>query len=626
MMRHAIATVSLSGSLDEKLRAIAAAGFGEVEIFENDFLSFKGNAGAVKAMADDLGLRIVCYQPFRDFEGLPEPERARALARAERKFDLMQEMGTDLMLVCSSVHPSSLGGIDRAAGDFHELGERAARRGLRVGYEALAWGRHVNDYRDAWEIVRRADHPNIGLVLDSFHLFARGLPVDPIRAIPGDKIFLVQLADAPSLHLDALSWSRHFRCFPGQGDLPILAFSEAVAATDYDGPQSLEIFNDQFRAAAPGQMAVDGRRSLIWLEDRLARGPHGARADLAKLPEPAACRGVEFIEFALDDAEAAPFRQLLGALGFRLAGRHVSKSVEHWQQGSINIVVNTERRGFAHSHHIAHGAGVCAIALSVADAPTAMARAERLKVHPFAQAVAPGELDIPSIRGVGGSLIYFIEPQGELSQLWSRDFKPVGDGPGAGTLSRIDHIAQNMAYNEMQSWHLFYRSLFDLDHTPQVDIVDPSGLIQSEALISRDGSLKIALNGSLAPRTQSSKLLSDYFGAGVQHLAFATDDLLGAVETMRGNGLDFLAIPDNYYDDLRAKYDLDAAFLDRLRGNGVLYDRDATGSFMQIYTNRFADRFFFEIVQRNSYSGFGAANAPVRLAAQAYAAAPSAVD
>src|SRR5439155_3438758 len=121
-------------------------------------------------------------QPFRDFEGLPEPQRARVFDRAERKFDLMQELDTKLMLVCSNVSPTALGGIDRAAQDFRELGERAARRGLRVGYEALAWGRHINDHRDAWEIVRRADHPNIGLILDSFHTLARRIDVDTIRA------------------------------------------------------------------------------------------------------------------------------------------------------------------------------------------------------------------------------------------------------------------------------------------------------------------------------------------------------------------------------------------------------------------------------------------------------------
>ena len=216
MTARSIATVSLSGSLDEKLRAIAAAEFDAVEIFENDLLSFNGSPRDVGQLCRDLGLAICAFQPFRDFEGMPEPQRARNFTRAERKFDLMQELQTDLLLICSNISPASLGGIDRAAGDFRALGELAAPRGLRIGFEALAWGRHVNDYRDAWEIVRRADHKSIGVILDSFHALAPAFPVNAIESIPADKIFLVQLADAPKLGLDVLSWSRHFRCFPGQ--------------------------------------------------------------------------------------------------------------------------------------------------------------------------------------------------------------------------------------------------------------------------------------------------------------------------------------------------------------------------------------------------------------------------
>src|SRR3954466_14754300 len=164
-MQTSIATVSLAGGLAEKLEATAAAGFTGVEIFESDLLSFNGTPKDGARMVADRGLKIGTFQPFRDFEGMPEPQRSRTFDRAERKFDLIGELGTDLMLVCSNVSPLALGGIDRAAADFRELGERAAARGLRVGYEALAWGRHIHDHRDAWEIVRRADHPNIGLIL-----------------------------------------------------------------------------------------------------------------------------------------------------------------------------------------------------------------------------------------------------------------------------------------------------------------------------------------------------------------------------------------------------------------------------------------------------------------------------
>jgi len=229
-VKTSIATVSISGNFNEKLEAIAAAGFDGIEIFEQDFIADAGSPRDVGRRIRDMGLEIPLFQPFRDFEGLPKALRAKAFDRAERKFDLMGELGTDLVLFCSSVHPEALGGIDRAAEDFHALGERAAARGIRVGYEALAWGRHVNDHRDAWEIVRRADHANIGLILDSFHTLGRKIDPNSIRSIPGDKIFFVQLADAPMIEMDLLYWSRHFRNMPGEGDLAVSEFMRAVIA------------------------------------------------------------------------------------------------------------------------------------------------------------------------------------------------------------------------------------------------------------------------------------------------------------------------------------------------------------------------------------------------------------
>ncbi|KJF70049.1 sugar phosphate isomerase/epimerase family protein, partial [Agrobacterium arsenijevicii] len=303
-MKTSIATVSISGNLPEKLDAIARAGFDGVEIFENDFLSFDGSPADVGRIVRDHGLEITMFQPFRDFEGMPEPHRGRTFDRAERKFDAMQELGTDLLLVCSNISPVALGGIDRAAEDFRELGDRAARRGLKVGYEALAWGRHVNDHRDAWEIVRQADHPNIGLILDSFHTLSRKIEIDSIRAIPKDKIFIVQLADAPLIDMDLLYWSRHFRNMPGEGDLPVVDFMAAVAATGYNDYVSLEIFNDQFRGGSPKAIAVDGHRSLLNLGDRVRRRQDGASLEVKTMPDRAVVKGIAFVEFSADEDEA----------------------------------------------------------------------------------------------------------------------------------------------------------------------------------------------------------------------------------------------------------------------------------------------------------------------------------
>ena len=162
-MKTSIATVSLSGSLSEKLEAIAAAKFDAVEIFENDLITFNGTPADVREAVRGLGLGIVTLQPFRDFEGCARiPARPSVCAcRAQVRCDAGAWLRPvdDLLATCRR---DSLGGIDRAAADLHELGERAAKRGLRVAFEALAWGEHINDYRDAWEAVRRADHPAVG--------------------------------------------------------------------------------------------------------------------------------------------------------------------------------------------------------------------------------------------------------------------------------------------------------------------------------------------------------------------------------------------------------------------------------------------------------------------------------
>jgi 4-hydroxyphenylpyruvate dioxygenase len=625
-MQTSIATVSLSGGLAEKLEAIAAAGFKGVEIFEADLLSFNGTPRDVACMVEDLGLKILTFQPFRDFEGMPEPQRSRTFARAERKFDLMGELGCGQLFVCSNVSPDSLGGLDRATGDFRELGERAAKRGIRVGYEALAWGRHVNDYRDAWEIVRRADHPAIGVVLDSFHIFSRKTDLKPMRSIPRDKIFLVQLADAPWLDMDVMQWSRHFRCFPGQGDFPLAEFMEAVSATAYDGPLSLEVFNDEFRAGSPRGVAIDGHRSLIYLMDQMRGQADRLPIGLPQLPPRSKCLGVEFIEFAVNEESAGDLANLFTGLGFRKVGQHKSKGVTRWSQGGINLVLNSDPEGFAHAYQITHGPSVCAMCLKVDDAAATLDRAEKLRDVPFRQPVGPGELEVPAVRGLGGSLVYFVDPKSELRRIWDVDFDPVSpERNGDAGLTEVDHISQSMYYEEMLSWLLFYTSLLDVTKTPQQDVADPGGIVKSQAVQTSDGALRLVLNGSQSQQTLSSRFLSEFFGSGVQHIAFQTGDLVATVKSLVAQGVKMLPIPENYYDDLEARIDIPPERLDMLRVNNILYDRDGGGEFLQAYTQNFEDRFFFEIVERRGYKGLGAINAPIRLAAQARLARPAAM-
>lgn len=624
-MKTSIATVSISGDFREKLAAIAGAGFDGVEIFEADFLAFDGTPAEVGRMVRDHGLEITLFQPFRDFEGMPEPQRARAFDRAERKFDVMGELGAELMLVCSNVSPLSLGGVDRAAADFAELGERALRRGIRVGYEALAWGRHINDHRDAWEIVRRAGHPSVGLILDSFHTLARKTDVGTIRAIPGDRIFIVQLADAPLIDMDVLYWSRHFRNMPGEGDLPVVDFMRAVAATGYQGPLSLEIFNDQFRGGSPKSIAVDGRRSLVALMDRVRRVEPGVGIAVPDMPDRIAVEGVEFVEFAANEAEAEELGALLSTIGFSVAAVHRNRDVAVWRQGAaggVNIVVNTSREGFAHSSYLVHGANAYAMGLRVADATATVARARALGAEPFAEQRGEGELAVPAIRGVGGGVIYFIDDA--LASVWDVEFEPVGRPAGreAGPVG-VDHVAQTMNYEEMLTWLLFYTSIFDTAKSPMVDVVDPAGLVRSQVVESPDGRLRLTLNGAENRKTLAGHFVAESFGSSVQHIAFAVGDIFETSARLTGLGFRPLEISPNYYDDLEARFDLAPGLVDGLRKANILYDRDERGEFFQMYSRNFGEGFFFEIVERRGgYAGYGGPNAPFRIAAQKRAMPP----
>ncbi|ERI51079.1 4-hydroxyphenylpyruvate dioxygenase, partial [Pseudomonas sp. EGD-AK9] len=625
-MQRSIATVSLSGTLPEKLEAIAAAGFDGVEIFENDLLYYDGSPSEIRKRCADLGLAITLFQPFRDFEGCRRDRLARNLDRAERKFDLMQELGTDLVLVCSNVAADALGDEDILVDDLRLLAERAGARGLRIGYEALAWGRHVNTYQQVWKLVRQADHPALGVILDSFHTLS--LKGDPaaIAEIPGDKIFFVQMADAPLLAMDVLEWSRHFRCFPGQGEFDLAGFLAPILRTGYRGPLSLEIFNDGFRAAPPRQNAADGLRSLLYLEEKTAKrlDKEGVAIEPGVLfTPPAASRydGVEFLEFAVDEAVGARLAGWLERLGFARAGQHRSKEVSLLRQGDINIVLNAEPYSFAHNFFEAHGPSLCATALRVKHEAAALQRACDYRGQPYRGLVGPNEREIPAVRAPDGSLIYLVEQAGAGQTIYDTDFKLDPNAVAGGGLQRIDHMALALPAESLDSWVLFYKSLLDFEADDEVVLPDPYGLVKSRALRSRCSSVRLPLNISENRNTAIAHALSSYRGSGVHHIAFSCEDIFAEVARAKEAGVPLLEIPLNYYDDLAARFDFDDEFLSELAYYNVLYDRDAQGGeLFHVYTEPFEERFFFEVIQRkNGYVGYGAANVAVRLAAMAKA-------
>jgi 4-hydroxyphenylpyruvate dioxygenase len=250
------------------------------------------------------------------------------------------------------------------------------------------------------------------------------------------------------------------------------------------------------------------------------------------------------------------------------------------------------------------------------DVPGALARADALAVPRFEQAIGPDEWPIPSVRGVGGSLLYFVDADSR-EEMWAHEFPTSLEPPAPVHLTAIDHVAQTMQFEEFLSWQLFYVSLLDMGKTPQLEIADPMGLVQSQAVESADGSVRFTLNGSLASQSLSSRFIQNYFGAGVQHIALACSDIFASVDAAIAGGIERLQIPRNYYDDLEARWGLDPDLIEAMAARDILYDRDGEAEYFQFYTRAFARRVFFELVERREYSGYGAVNAPIRLAAQA---------
>jgi 4-hydroxyphenylpyruvate dioxygenase len=623
MLRWSIATVSMGGTLEVKLAAAARAGFRAVEIFENDLTFFSGRPADVRKRAADLGVEIIALQPMRDFEGMPGRLRERNFERAQRKFDLMEELGTRTLCICSSVAEEASGDYGVLAADLAELADLAAQRGFSIGYEALAWGRHVRDWMQAWEIVRTADRPNLGIVLDSYHICVRKNPLAPLAKIPADRIALIQLADAPDILMDPMSLSRHHRCFPGQGDYPMVEFLDHALKSGYSGPLSLEIFNDQFRGAPSAQIAVDGMRALRVTGEALDKTRRASdRQPLIigePLPPAANVHGVEFIEFVTGPAESGQLVAVLEGLGFKRVGRHRSKDVDLFRQNGVNIVVNREQDGFAHSFYLVHGTSVCALALRFDNPKAALERANSLGSPTYFGRVGPGETLIPAVAGVENSLLYFMgetPKDGSTPSNWDRDFIFEDEREPQGPLTALDHLSNVVRRSEFLTWITFYKSILNLRDEPQVELADPHGAFYSRVIGSEDKSLRIPMNIGDGGSTAVSRFIDRFGGSGVQQLAFATNDLFAFVEQARAAGIQFLPIPENYYEDLEARYDLPEEKLAKMRELGILYDKSKEGEFFHIYTRMFEERFFFEVLERHDYDLFGAANTPVRLAAQ----------
>lgn len=272
-------TISLAGTLPGKLAAVRDAGFSQIMLSARDVVGHpEGIDDAVRAVRNS-SLRVTGFQVLRDFEGLSGHLHEYKVDVAKSMLEMSHSLGAKVLLVCSSTSTHATGDADALASDLRKLAMLALPLGIKVAYEGLSWGRTVNEFTTAWEIVHRADAPNLGIGIDSYHVFATKTSLDELENLDPAKIYLVQLADfmwqeVPTVE-ERIATARHFRVFPGEG-VHSAALADLVTRLDrigYRGDYSFEVFNDDYQQMPLPTVAARARRSAMWLgEDVLRRG------------------------------------------------------------------------------------------------------------------------------------------------------------------------------------------------------------------------------------------------------------------------------------------------------------------------------------------------------------------
>ncbi len=339
---------------------------------------------------------------------------------------------------------------------------------------------------------------------------------------------------------------------------------------------------------------------------RVRPAPHGAPSDN---DNPLGTDGFEFVEYA------APAVSVLGVLfeklGFNAVARHRSKDVTLYGQGDIHFILNHESHSFAQSFARVHGPSVCAFAIRVKDAAYALKRAVSLGAKAYHGRVGPMELNIPAIRGIGGSLIYLVDRYGGRS-IYDVDFFPSGqtlpDIKGVG-LTHIDHLTHNVHRGRMDQWAEFYQRLFNFREIRYFDIRGRRTGLHSRALVSPCGKIRVPINEPVDQKSQVQEYLAAYHGEGIQHIALASADIYDSVEALKQGGVEFLDAPEGYYERLSWRSSAPEENLERLARNHILIDGDRKeGILLQIFTKTVIGPMFFEIIQRKGNDGFGEGN------------------
>ena len=314
--------------------------------------------------------------------------------------------------------------------------------------------------------------------------------------------------------------------------------------------------------------------------------------------------GFEFVEYAAPDPEL--LRLLFDHMGLPAVARHRSKNVTLHRQGDIHFIINAEHDSFAQAFARAHGPCACAMAFRVADAALAYRRALELGASPGPATAGPMELNIPSIEGIGGSLIYLVDRYGERT-IYDVDFVPVTPSRAVDTrLTCIDHLTHNVKRGNMSRWAGFYEKLFNFREIRYFSIEGKATGLFSRALTSPCGKIRIPINESQDDKSQIEEYLNEYKGEGIQHIALGSADIYASVDALRALGVEFQDTPATYYEGVDTRVVGHREKRDELERRKILIDGSAdSGILLQIFTKNAIGPIFFEIIQRKGNDGFG---------------------
>ncbi len=337
--------------------------------------------------------------------------------------------------------------------------------------------------------------------------------------------------------------------------------------------------------------------------------------------------GFEFIEYTAPDPKA--LGELFEQMGFVAVARHRHKNVTLYRQGDVNFLVNAETDSFAQRFAKLHGPSICAIAFRVSNAAAAYQRALSLGAWGFDSKSGPMELNIPAIKGIGDSLIYFVDRWrgkngaqagaiGNIS-IYDVDFEPILDkdgmpidqNPDGAGLGYVDHLTHNVHRGRMAEWADFYERLFNFREIRYFDIEGKLTGLKSKAMTSPCGKIRIPINESSDDKSQIAEYLAQYHGEGIQHIALGAKDIYKSVETLRTKAVSFMDTPETYYEGIEARVPGHGEDISRLATNRILIDGAPTkdgGRLLQIFTKTVIGPIFFEIIQRKGDEGFGEGN------------------